>query len=134
MSDINYLICNNNKLYENILINSKNNINDFIDKIKKNKYDDNIVINIFVNKSIQSNSYNDILIDKSKYLKQYVRLYFYKYDKINRICDLYIEDEKYFNVLTNIILYTDTTYYSSSIDIINKYISDNKIKNYYIYY
>lgn len=92
------------------------------------------IIHVFINMSVQSNSYINFGNDYNKYSGKKIRLYFHKLNSIDMICDVFIENKEIFNKVINIILYSDFDYHTRLRDIIDKYIKNNNIYNYFIYY
>ena len=76
----------------------------------------------------------NLIKEKDKYIGKKIRLYFHKLSKIEKICDIEIENNDIITLLIDIILYTDFDYYTPMIDNIYSYINDNNIKEYVIYY
>jgi hypothetical protein len=114
----------NNDIFKENLSNDINMLN--IDK------SDNYV-NIFVNLSIQSNSFTDILNDKHKIIKNKCNIYIYKYDKIEYIMSINVINNNIYDKLINIIFSRKSGYYSKDKQLIFDFIKINKLDKYLLY-
>lgn len=92
------------------------------------------IIHVFINMSLQSNAFINFGNDYQKFSGKKIRLYFHKLNSIDMICDVFVENKEIFNKITNIILYSDFDYHTRLRDVIDKYIINNNIHNYFIYY
>ncbi len=92
------------------------------------------IIHVFINMSLQSNAFINFCNDYHKFSGKKIRLYFHKLNSIDMICDIFVENKEIFNKITNIILYYDFDYHTRLRDVIDKYIINNNIHNYFIYY
>lgn len=89
---------------------------------------------IFINMSLQSNSYINFMNNMKKLIGKNIRLYFYKLNSIEKICDVFIENKIIFDKIVNVILYSDHDYHTNTQNIIDDFIKLNNITNFYIYY
>ena len=122
-----YIVLNddiNKNMLKEISINDINTLN----INKSNDY-----INIFVNMSIQSNSFTNILKDKDKIIGNKYNIYVYKYEKIIYIMSIDIKDNKIYNKLTNIIFNQEKGYYSKDKQMIFDFIKINNLEKYLLY-
>ena len=98
----------------------------------------NDIIHVFINMSLHSNSYIQIMNDGKKYYNKYIKLYFYKINSINFIKLIFVENQLIMTKIINIILYSSFNEYTKPNDIIRnnvlKFIKENNIIKYYIYY
>ena len=92
------------------------------------------IIHVFINMSLQSNTFINFGNDYHKFSGKKIRLYFHKLNSIDVICDVFIENKETFSKVINIVLYSDFDYHTGLRDIIDKYIKNNNICNYFIYY
>jgi sugar-specific transcriptional regulator TrmB len=104
-----------------------------IEYFKSINIEDTDDISIFINISMQSNGYINFINDCSKYIDKTITLYFHKKNSIERIFKIFIKDN-IIEKLKNIIFNIDFEYYTPMKIYIEKYIEENQIKNYIIYY
>jgi hypothetical protein len=93
-------------------------------------------LNIFINFSQNSNSFVNFLHDdKKKFINKTIKIYLLRMNGIIEkfIGPLYVDDEE-LNKIYSTLGFMKFDYNTDYIDTIKKYISDNSIKNYYIYY
>ena len=79
-------------------------------------------------------SYCNFINDEKKFIGKKIRLYFHRLKSIDKVFDVFIENKNIFNKIVNIILNSDHDYHTKTRDYIDKYIKDNLIENYIIYY
>lgn len=91
-------------------------------------------ISIFINKSNQSNGYSNFINDKSKYIGKVINLYFHKINSIDFIFKIFIEDSSIMQRLINIILNSEFNHHTPMRIVIENYIKESQIENYFIYY
>lgn len=91
-------------------------------------------ISIFLNKSNQSNGYSNFINDESKYIGKVINLYFHKINSIDFIFKIFIEDSSIMQRLINIILNSEFDHHTPMRIVIENYIKESQIKNYFIYY
>ena len=100
----------------------------------------NDIIHVFINMSVHSNSYIQFMNDGKKYYNKYIKLYFHKVNSINFIKLLFVENQLTMTKIINIILYSNfnkNTNTNTNVIIKNnvlKFIKENNINKYYIYY
>jgi hypothetical protein len=122
-----YIVSNDN-IKKNMLKEiSANDIN-ILNINKSNDY-----INIFINMSIQSNSFTNILKDKNKIIGNKCNIYVYKYDNIIYIMSIDIVDNTIYDKLINIIFNQEIGYYSKDKQMIFDFIKVNNLEKYLLY-
>ena len=98
----------------------------------------NDIIHVFINMSVHSNSYIQFMNDGKKYYNKYIKLYFHKVNSINFIKLLFVENQLTMTKIINIILYSNFNKNTNTNVIIKnnvlKFIKENNINKYYIYY
>ena len=98
----------------------------------------NDIIHVFINMSVHSNSYIQFMNDGKKYYNKYIKLYFHKVNSINFIKLLFVENQLTMTKIINIILYSNFNKNTNTNAIIKnnvlKFIKENNINKYYIYY
>ena len=96
------------------------------------------IIHVFINMSVHSNSYIQFMNDGKKYYNKYIKLYFHKVNSINFIKLLFVENQLTMTKIINIILYSNFNKNTNTNVIIKnnvlKFIKENNINKYYIYY
>ena len=135
-SSVNYLIDSNQQLFYKLQNKKKQEANTDLEYFRNLKIDNNTQedINIFINMSIQSNAFMNFFNDENKYIGKILNIYFHKLNGIEFIFKIHVQDKNIMKKLKNIILNSDYDYHTSAKNVIEKYIQEKNINNYFIYY
>ena len=136
-SSINYLADSNQELIYKLENEKKQEAIADLEYFRNSTIDNNKKyeeLNIFINMSIQSNAFMNFFNDESKYIGKILNIYFHKLNGIEFIFKIHIQDKNIMKRLKNIILNSDYDYHTSAKNVIEKYIQEKNINNYFIYY
>lgn len=135
-SSVNYLINSHQELFYKFQNEKKQQSITDLEYFRNLKIDNNTRedINIFINMSVQSNAFMNFFNDENKYIGKILNIYFHKLNGIEFIFKIDVQDKNIMKRLKNIILNSDYDYHTSMKSAIEKYIQENHILNYFIYY